>query len=398
MEKQNKYGSKNWLVLILTLGVFGIINTEMGVVGIIPQIAETFGVTVPQAGWTVSVFALIVAVSAPVMPLLFSGMNRRTVMLLALGLFTASNLISVVTDSFAILLVARALPAFLHPVYVSMAFTVAAQSVSPEEASKAISKVFVGVSAGMVLGVPVTSFITSHASFAVAMCFFAAVNAVVLLATLCCVPSLPVRERLSYGAQLGVLKKPVVWYSVIAFTLINGAMFGFFSFMSDYLNKVTGFPFDTISALLLVYGLANIAGNILAGKLFSRNKQRYMIVTPLVMLAGYLLLFMFGAAPAAAGALILLLGLLAGFINIVGQYMISNAASEAPDFANGLFLTAANFGTMAGTALCGAFITVAGTRYSLAGTLLFLALSLLFVLARCYTTYKLDKNLKTSKL
>ena len=116
------------------------------------------------------------------------------------------------------------------------------------------------------------------------------------------------------------------------------------------------------------------------------------------MLAGYLLLFMFGAAPAAAGALILLLGLLAGFINIVGQYMISNAASEAPDFANGLFLTAANFGTMAGTALCGAFITVAGTRYSLAGTLLFLALSLLFVLARCYTTYKLDKNLKTSEL
>ena len=76
------------LVLILTFGVFGIINTEMGVVGIIPRIAETFGVTVPEAGWTVSVFALIVALSAPVMPLLFSGVNRRTAMLLALGLFT----------------------------------------------------------------------------------------------------------------------------------------------------------------------------------------------------------------------------------------------------------------------------------------------------------------------
>lgn len=87
MEKGNRYVSKNWLVLILTLGVFGIINTEMGVVGIIPLIADTFGVTVPQAGWTVSVFALIVAASAPVMPLLFSGVNRRTVMLLALGLF-----------------------------------------------------------------------------------------------------------------------------------------------------------------------------------------------------------------------------------------------------------------------------------------------------------------------
>lgn len=121
MEKGNRYVSKNWQVLILTLGVFGIINTEMGVVGIIPQIADTFGVTVPQAGWTVSVFAFIVAASAPVMPLLFSGVNRRTVMLLALGLFTASNVVSALTDSFSILLVARALPAFLHPVYVSMA-------------------------------------------------------------------------------------------------------------------------------------------------------------------------------------------------------------------------------------------------------------------------------------
>ena len=77
MKKLLAY-SPGRLVAILTFGVFGIINTEMGVVGIIPQIAETFGVTVPQAGWTVGVFALIVAVSAPVMPLLFSGTDRRT--------------------------------------------------------------------------------------------------------------------------------------------------------------------------------------------------------------------------------------------------------------------------------------------------------------------------------
>ncbi len=373
------------LVILLTLGVFGIINTEMGVVGIIPQIAETFGVSIPKAGWTVSVFALIVAISAPIMPLLFSGVNRRTVMLLALGLFTASNLISIVTDSFGVLLVARALPAFLHPVYVSMAFTVAAQSVS-KDASKAVSRVFVGVSAGMVLGVPVTSFIASHTSFAVAMTFFAIVNAFVLVATLLCVPSMPVSERLSYGTQLGVLRKPVVWYSVIAFTFINGAMFGFFSFMSDFLNRVTGFAFDTVSALLLVYGIANIVGNVLAGKLFPARKRLYMLVTPIIMFVGYSLLFAFGEQSVTTSLLILLAGLLAGFVNIVGQYMISNAASEAPDFANGLFLTAANFGTMAGTALCGAFITMAGTRYSLMGTLLFLAASLLFIFARRHIT------------
>ncbi|MFQ7039654.1 MAG: MFS transporter, partial [Barnesiella sp.] len=128
MERKNKLKPGGLLVFILTAGVFGIINTEMGVIGILPLIAETFHVTVPEAGWTVSIFALVVALSAPVMPLLFSGVNRKKVMLLAVGLFTLSNVISMLTDNFTVLLIARAVPAFLHPVYVSMAFTVAAAS------------------------------------------------------------------------------------------------------------------------------------------------------------------------------------------------------------------------------------------------------------------------------
>ena len=114
----------------LTLGVFGILNTEMGVVGIIPIIADTFGVTVPDAGWTVSLFALIIAFSAPVVPLLFSRVNRKTVMVLALSVFVISNLVSVFTTNFTVLLITRAVPAFFHPLYVSIAFSTAASSVS----------------------------------------------------------------------------------------------------------------------------------------------------------------------------------------------------------------------------------------------------------------------------
>ena len=97
------------LVFILTAGVFGIINTEMGVIGILPLIAEHFHVTVPEAGWTVSIFALVVAISAPIMPLLFSGINRKKVMLLALGVFTLSNIISMLTSNFTLLLITLSL-------------------------------------------------------------------------------------------------------------------------------------------------------------------------------------------------------------------------------------------------------------------------------------------------
>lgn len=387
MEQTNQLKRKPGalLVFILTVGVFGIINTEMGVIGILPLIAETFHVTVPQAGLTVSIFALVVALSAPITPLLFSGINRKTVMLLALGTFTLSNIISMTTSNFTVLLIARALPAFLHPVYVSMAFTLAASSVSKEKAPKAVARVFIGVSAGMVLGVPVTSFIASEVSFTMGMAFFTFVNALVLIATLFFVPSMPVKEKRSYGSQLSVLKKNSIWYSILAVTLINGALFGFFSYMSDYLKTITAVPYNIISILLLIYGLSNIAGNVIAGKQLATNPIRSMIFIPFALLVFYVCLFILGEWLAAMAVIILILGILAGYGQNTMQYMITEAAPEAPDFANGLYLLSANLGTTMGAAVCGAFITAFDTRYSVFGSLLFLLASIVFVVLRIRT-------------
>lgn len=377
---QTKIISESLLIAILTLGVFGIINTEMGVVGIIPQIAERFDVTVSTAGLCVSVFALVVSVAAPVLPLLFSGINRRTMMLAALILFVASNILSMVTDSFAVLLAARALPAFLHPVYVAMAFTLAAAA-TKNDPSRGIARVFVGVSAGMVLGVPMTTFVTTHWSYEAAIGIFAVINTVVLVATFFMVPDIPAKQH-NPGHQLRVLKKPSLWLGVTAFTCINGAMFGFFSFMSEFLHKVSAFSFDAVSSVLLAYGVANIVGNMLAGRVFGHYKKFFTQAGPAVMLMLYVLLYLFSASSIATAALVVLLGICAGFINISGQYMISSAAREAPDFSNGLFLTAANFGTAMGTMLCGIFISLQGTRAALFATCILLLASLVFTHSR----------------
>ena len=383
MKNKFKLNSSTLLVFILTTGVFGIINTEMGVIGILPLIAENFQVTVPEAGWTVSIFALVVAISAPITPLLFSGINRKKVMILALGLFTLSNIISMMTTNFTVLLISRALPAFLHPVYVSMAFTVAAASVSKEKAPKAVAKVFIGVSAGMVL---VTSYIASEVSYSMGMLFFTVVNALVLVATILFVPSMPVKEKLSYGTQLSVLKKKVVWYSILAITLINGALFGFFSYMSDYLKTITGVSYTVISTMLLIYGLANIIGNVIAGKQLAVNPVRSTIMIPLALLTFYIGVFALGEWLMAMAVIILILGILAGYGQNTMQYMITHAAPEAPDFANGLYLLSANLGTTVGAAVCGLFITFFNTRYSVIGSLIFLVLSIVFVVLRIRAT------------
>ena len=125
MIKQN-----NLLIFILTVGVFGILTTEMGVIGVLPLIAEHFDISVSKAGLLVSLFALAVAISGPIMPLLFSGINRKKVMLLVLGIFVVGNIVSIFASNFTVLLIARVIPAFFHPIYCSMALTVAATSVS----------------------------------------------------------------------------------------------------------------------------------------------------------------------------------------------------------------------------------------------------------------------------
>lgn len=279
------------LIFILTVGVFSIINTEMGVVGILPMIAERYQVSISTAGLLVSMFALAVAVSGPTMPLLFSGFNRKRVMILVLGVFTVCNVISAFAQHFPVVLAARVLPAFFHPIYVSMALSVAGGSVEKEEAPKAVAKVMMGVSAGMVLGVPVVSYISGLTSLRIGMLFFAAVNGFVLLATIFFVPDLPVKEKMSYGSQVKVLKEPSVWISIAGVVLLNGSVFGVYSYLSEYMEKVTGLSAEWISILLLVYGLSNIIGNILAGRLLSSRPMGFITTFPFLLAAVYIVLF-----------------------------------------------------------------------------------------------------------
>ena len=256
------------MIFILTIGVFSIINTEMGVIGILPLLAERFGVSIPQAGLLISLFALAVAFSGPVMPLLFSGMERKKVMLLVLGLFALGNIAGMCTDNFAVALAARVLPAFLHPVYCSLAFSVAGASVPEKERLKAVAKVIVGVSAGMVLGVPISSFVAANFSLD------AAGNLLVFAATLVFVPRLPVQGRASCKEQLVLLKRPVLWLSIAGIIFMNGAVFGVFGFYSGYLEQITHLSWNNISAVLFIYGCANILGNIIGGRLLTKAPLR----------------------------------------------------------------------------------------------------------------------------
>lgn len=370
------------LIFILTIGVFGILNTEMGVIGILPSLAEHYHVSVSQAGLLVSLFALGVAIAGPTMPLLFSKIDRKKVMLFVLGVFVVGNIVAIFTTNFTVALIARVVPAFFHPVYCSLAFSVAGASVRKEDAPKAVSKVFIGVSAGMVVGVPIVSYIASAASLQMAMTFFAIVNAAVFIVTLFFVPSLPVKERLSYGDQVRVLKKSMIWLSIVTVISLNSAVFGVYSYLAEYLQVVTHMSSNLISLTLFVYGAANIIGNVMAGKLLMHNAIKTVAAFPFALGVVYIILFFMGAFTVPMAIITFIWGVLAGIAGNVNQYWIMSSAPEAPDFANGLFLSSCNIGTTIGAAAGGLFISGLGIQYIVWVGILSLILSLATILLR----------------
>ena len=371
--------TNNILVLILAVGVFGILNTEMGVVGIVPDVSAAYGVSVAEASLLVSGFALVVAIAAPIMPLLFSKVNRKTVMLLTLGIFTVCNGAAAFSPNFETMLALRVIPAAFHPLYTSLALAMASQMGTPEEAAKASARVFVGVSAGMVLGAPVSSALASALSLFASMMFFALVTLLVFVATVFLVPSLPVEHPLTYGEQLSILKKPLLWSSFVSVVVLNGAMFGF---LADYLESGLGLAAAATSAMLLGYGAANIVGNVAAGRLLAKMPVRTSVVIPVVLLVAFAALFYAGGLQIAACVMLCLIGILAGIANNVNQWLVSTAAPEAPDFANGLYLTAANLGVTIFTPFLGVFISNGGSIASSLGVMGLLVIAFGLILIR----------------
>lgn len=364
-------------VYVLALGAFSLITTEFGVIGMLPQLAEAFGVTVERAAWLLSGFALTIALCGPFMTLLFSGVNRKSAFGLVLACFVVVNLLSVATTSFNVVLGLRIFSALLHPVFWSVAIAVAASSVPVKDSPRAVSIVFAGLSAGTVLGVPLAAYFADGFGWRAGFLTFAALNGVSLLALIALLPSLPVREKLSFASQLGVLRKPALWANLLVLFLIMASTFAIYSYFAEYLAEVVGLSGRTISLMLLLFGAAGFVGNLVAGRMAAVDLAR-TVAAFLLCLGAVLGVLHFAGGQAGAiaiGAIVIAWGFVhsAGFL--LGQGIVGRAATEAPEFGNALFASLGNAGVAAGTFLGGVVIADIGVAGLPVTTICLLALT-----------------------
>ncbi|MER5985360.1 MFS transporter [Streptomyces sp. NPDC001787] len=364
-------------VLVLALGVFGIITTEMGIVGVLPQLSAELGVQPSTAGWLVGAFALVIAVTGPFTTLLASGINRKKVLAAAIAVFALSNAVYALTTQYEVMLAFRVIPAVFHPVFFSVALATAARmamtkdsegavdAVDPDgskAATRATTTVFAGVTVGFAFGVPLTSYLAEHLSLSTAFWFAALVNLVAFLGILRLLPDMPVGQRVSYGTQLSVLKQSRMWLTITSVVFIFASMFSVYGYFAEYLGEVTGMNGSWVSAMLMAFGIVMILGNFAFGSLLQRNLTRTALAYPVLCLLVYVLVYAIGPrfAPMVVGVLVW--GAVHSGGLIVTQSWLGRDARDVPEFGNSLFISFSNLGITLGTAVGGWVISSAGTR------------------------------------
>ena len=165
---------------------------------------------------------------------------------------------------------------------------------------------------------------------------------------------------------------------------LNGSVFGCFNYLAAYLTDVTNLAPSFVSILLFVYGLCNIFGSMIAGGLLTVKPIWTVKLFPIALSTVYLIMYFGGNEMVISMSILTIIwGILGGINGNINQYWLSHSAPEAPDFANGLFLTAANVGTMSATSFCGLFIDNFSINSVLIGGLTYSFVSLIIVWLQC---------------
>ncbi|MCH7343130.1 MFS transporter [Pelomonas sp. CA6] len=341
-------------LLALTLAAFAIGTTEFVIVGLIPTIAADLAVSLPSAGLLVSLYALGVAVGAPILSALTGRVARKPLLVGLMALFTVGNLVAWLAPGYATLVVARLLTGMAHGVFFSVGSVVATGLVPRDQGARAIATLFSGLTVAFVSGVPLGTFIGQHFGWRATFLVVAMFGLVALVGAQILVP-----RGIAHAApaplrrQLRVLLQPRLLL-VYAMTAVGyGGSLIAFTFLAPILENVAGFEPALVGVVLLAYGASVAVGNVWGGRLADRRGPIPALLLIFALLAAVLLALNFSTASRPLVALTVLAWGAVAFGNVPGLqvYVVRQAERVAPDateVAAGLNISAFNVGVAGG--------------------------------------------------
>lgn len=339
----------------LTLAAFAIGTTEFVIVGLIPTIAADLGVSLPSAGLLVSLYALGVAIGAPVLTAMTARVPRKPLLVGLMVLFTVGNLVAWLAPGYTTLIVARLLTGLAHGVFFSVGSIVATSLVPRERAASAIATMFSGMTVAFVTGIPLGTFIGQHFGWRTTFLAVAVFGLVAMIGAQLLVP-----RNVAHAApaplrrQLNVLLQPRLLL-VYAMTAVGyGGSLIAFTFLAPILEDIAGFKPQMVGLVLLAYGVSVAIGNVWGGRLADRKGPVGALKIIFGLLAAVLLVLTFTASNPWLVVLTVLAWGAVAFGNVPGLqvYVVRQAEQVAPDatdVAAGFNISAFNLGVAGGS-------------------------------------------------
>lgn len=361
-------------VVSLSLGVFGLVTAEFLPASLLTPLASDLGISEGTAGQAVTATAIVGAIAAPTMAIVTKRIDRRHVMIGLSALLIVSSLLAATAWSLPSLLFARVLLGIALGGFWSMSAAIAMRLVPSDVLPRAMSIILTGVSVATVCAAPVGAYVGEVWGWRSAFIIAAGVGLVTLIVQFATLPKLPPIGIASFGALLDVSKNPMIRVGLLLVILTASGHFAGFTYFRAFLEQVPALGIETISLVLLAFGIGGFFGNLAGGFIAERSLRSAVTLAPLLISIAALALLLAGTSAAIATVAIAAWGFAFGAVPVGVQTWMVRAAPDQAESAGGLMVATFQVAIALGAVFGGVLVDNAGVNsafiYSAAAALL----------------------------
>ena len=340
-------------IFIMAIAGFVIVTTEFLIIGLLPRLSRDLNVSIAAAGQLITLFAFTVMLFGPYLTAKLSHINRKKLFTFILLVFAGSSALAALSPNIWVLAIARFIPALMLPVFWGTASETAGQLARPGNSGKAVSQVYLGISAALVFGIPLGTLAADAIGWRETFWILAAVSTLLAILILAYMPTLPVSPRHHTDKQTAILNDKGFLAHVGLSILTFIAMFTAYTYLADILERLAFIPSSQVGWWLMGFGAVGMLGNHIAGRMVDRNPLSANIVFLALLGAGMLITTLVVTNHFWLAVALTVWGIAYTGLFVICQVRVMKVGSHAQAFAASMNISAANAGIGIGAMLGG---------------------------------------------
>ncbi|OJZ11333.1 MFS transporter [Sphingobacterium sp. 40-24] len=270
-------------LLALALGGLGIGITEFSIMGMLPDVAQSLQVSIPEAGYLITAYALGVVIGAPLLVVAMNRLSPLKTLITLMGLFTLFNGLSVIAPDFGLLLASRFISGLPHGAFFGVGSVIASRLADPGKEAQAVATMYSGLTVANLFGVPLGTYIGHHFSWRYTFLLIVVVGILTMLALKLWMPKMKAAPKNNPWKDFGIFRNVNVWFMVLLFSVAPGALFAWISYIAPLMTEVSGIADKYLPYIMVLAGLGMFVGNLIGGKLTDTFSPTKVVVAVLVV-------------------------------------------------------------------------------------------------------------------